>query len=286
MPLHSLPEKDLRDHCRRVIEGLEIWLRRLIHDELSSVYGTGYLHATYPDGGNVVNNGIRTSILQRYDNNSTGRYSRPIDAALLEDEIAIISNPLLYKNHFKKGLEGAFPFGHDQARVVLQKLIEPRNCLAHGNVITVRRAEQVICYVGDIIESLKNYYVEANMASQYNAPRFVRVVDSLGNVGHFQGEPANVDTFYFPKNNSLHVGDTLSIQLEVDPSFPPSDYRIVWQAPAPGLGNGCQLALPIEERHITADLRFTCELISNNSWHRYGRHDHYLCFIYKVLPNR
>lgn len=43
MPLHSIPEKDLRDYCRRSIETLEVWLRRLIDEELRKVYGSNYL---------------------------------------------------------------------------------------------------------------------------------------------------------------------------------------------------------------------------------------------------
>jgi hypothetical protein len=171
-----------------------------------------------------------------------------------------------------------------QVRHLLRTLIEPRNCLAHGNVIAVRSAEQVICYTGDVIASLKGYYAGMNMASQYNVPQFIKAIDSLGNVKHFEESPNKFHLIRFIDSNWLYVGDTLSIQLEVDPSFPSSGWTIEWQAPPGSQCNGAHLVLQLDDRHINAELTFFCKLISTNSWHKYGTYDHQLVFIYRVLP--
>jgi hypothetical protein len=62
MPLHRLSEDELRSHCKRTIEALEFWLRRLIHVCLSETYGSDYVHATKSNGVDRV---IRTEIAKR-----------------------------------------------------------------------------------------------------------------------------------------------------------------------------------------------------------------------------
>ena len=90
------------------------------------------------------------------------RFSRIIDAAILDDCINIICNPNLFRRHFREAFKTAFPVGdsRDETRIFLKRLIKPRNLLYHANPISVRQAEQVICYSHDIIESLKKYYEE------------------------------------------------------------------------------------------------------------------------------
>ena len=62
MPLHKLSEDELRSHCKRTVEALEFWLRRLIHVCLSETYGSEYVHATKSNGVDRV---IRSEIAKR-----------------------------------------------------------------------------------------------------------------------------------------------------------------------------------------------------------------------------
>jgi hypothetical protein len=104
VPLHKLSEDELRSHCKRTVEALELWLRRLIHVRLSETYGSDYFHATKSNGIDRV---IRTKIAKRLIEavvREPARYSRPIDAARLDDEIDIVCNPELYKAHFAQAL--------------------------------------------------------------------------------------------------------------------------------------------------------------------------------------
>ena len=156
MPLHLLKELELRDHCRRAIEALEFWLRRSIDTALAEAYGADYFSAVDEQGNNVINAELRRSLGERRDANPN-RYARLIDAALLEDEIRIICNPNLYPRFFGQALNEAFPVGREQAKATLDRLVGPRNALSHNNPVSVREAEQVICYSGDVIESLKKF---------------------------------------------------------------------------------------------------------------------------------
>lgn len=50
MPLHKLTDDERRSYCRREIEALELWLRRLVPETFSQVHGLGYLGAIGNDG--------------------------------------------------------------------------------------------------------------------------------------------------------------------------------------------------------------------------------------------
>ncbi len=52
---------DVAQKCRRRIESLELWLRRLIHDVLSEKYGNDYLN--YKDGYKPIAAALQTSFL-------------------------------------------------------------------------------------------------------------------------------------------------------------------------------------------------------------------------------
>lgn len=92
--------------------------------------------------------------------------------------------PDLFKDHFHNAFSKAFPDGHAEARTFLNRLLVPRNNLAHANAISIRQAEQIICYSNDVIDSLKNYYREIGMHQTYNVPTILKVIDSFGNAFH------------------------------------------------------------------------------------------------------
>src|SRR5438309_1221643 len=280
-PLHRTAESDLRGYCKQVIESLEQWLRRLIDEELTAAFGSEYL-AAQEAGNNIINNEIRQSIITRR-NEEPGRYARPIDAALLDDEVRIICNPNLFARCFRNPLQRAFPEGVDEARTFFTRLIEPRNRLGHANPISVRQAEQVICYSNDVIDSLKAYYAGRGQESEYNVPTIVRIVDSFGN--QIFPQQVRIRTVFLQENreNWLRPGDTLTIEAEVDPAFSPTEYVVQWFIGLGEMVQGSPLVLRLQERHVDESLQILCLVVSNRSWQRRGRSDDSLTLNYRVL---
>jgi hypothetical protein len=285
MPLHRLPNTELRDYAKRSIEALEIWLRRLIDDELSSLYGSDYLTATKSDGSKVVSGKITKDMIALRTAEPL-RYPRPIDAALLDDIIKIVSNPNLFE-HFKDALTNAFPLGNEHVRSTLERLIPPRNALYHANPVSVRQVEQVVCYCNDTIASLKEYYERKNMGDQFNAPTIIRISDSLGNDFHspqllISGPSRQTSTGAVA---TVRAGDTLSLEIEVDPSFDRSEYMIKWVLSgevAPEKSE--RINIRLESKHVGTLFIITVDLISSLSWHRHGSWDDRVLTCYRVLP--
>jgi hypothetical protein len=65
MPLSKLTEGDLRDACRARLEMLELWLRRLIHEQFEQIYSNDILNAKNAAGDFVVRKQIRETIATR-----------------------------------------------------------------------------------------------------------------------------------------------------------------------------------------------------------------------------
>jgi len=291
MPLNSYDTDELRDHCRRHLERLEAWVRRLIHDEFTQKYGSNYLEAKLPDDSFLLNSGIRTHIRERLNQNPD-RFSRPIDAAMLEQEIAIICNPRLYDEHFDRPLEKAFPLGHDHARETLTRLVEPRNRLYHANPISVRQAERIICYSGDTIDSLKAYYEEAGMERDYVVPMIVRVTDNFGNEYHDNDLHRNRTgraSLNLRDDDILKLrpGDIYRVQVEVHNPDPDSSYSVNWVVPTQGSSEpqeGTEFVLEVSNDHVRTDFGVFCRVVSDKDWHRCGDVDDALHIPLKVLP--
>lgn len=285
---------EIRDYCKQALESLEHWLRRLIDEALQDSYGVNYINATDKAGNNIINQSIRESIKVKYDM-EPGRFSRLIDAALLNDCINIICNPVLFQSHFREAFKTAFPDGdsRDETRTFLNRLIKPRNLLYHANPISVRQAEQVICYSHDIIESLKQYYKELNMLQNYNVPMIIKMTDSLGNELHSTQMKRNltgrgVYDFSQDEKNYLRPGDTLMIEVEVDSSYPKDNYNITWvytnYYPERSIVKGNSIVIGIGNRHVQQRFAVYCKVTSNEEWHKCGDCDDMFGLIYKVLP--
>jgi hypothetical protein len=90
LPLHDVPEEQLRTHCRKAIEALEIWLRSGIDHSLTLRFGNDSINATDNDGKFIIKKGIRNEVARRQKLNP-GRYTRPIDAMLLDEEIELVT---------------------------------------------------------------------------------------------------------------------------------------------------------------------------------------------------
>jgi hypothetical protein len=287
MPLNLLLDKDLRDHCRRTLDTLEMWLRRLVHDKLRDALGVDYLDVVAATGGNVAFRKMNQSMLGRLNKAPTD-YPRKIDAAMFGDVIALICDQDLYR-HFKSALQEAFPLGCEQATLILNRLVGPRNALAHGRPFSVRQAEQVICYAGDVIASIKGYYTGKNMNDEFNAPLITKYSDSLGNVfysekfgfagfGRIVSGGTNLGT--------LRVGEILAVEVEVDQSFARHSYTVQWSSVAmnAATGDSNKFVWQVTEKDVKINRQLNVTVVSKEQWHRYGSHDDLLIATYTILP--
>lgn len=150
----KMTDAEIRTVCKEKLESLEYWLRRIIDETLSANYGD-YIDFQDEHGNKLINSNITKSLLSRKEI-EPHRYPRIVDAILLEDSISIICNPSLFKKHFSAILLKAFPDGQAEARTFMNRLIPIRNALAHANPISLRQAEQSVCYSNDIIDIFPN----------------------------------------------------------------------------------------------------------------------------------
>ena len=291
MPLHRLSDTERRAACRTTIESLEIWLRRVIEIVLCPEFGNDYINARHPaTGDHLFKKRMRESIRKRVDQ-EPDRYARHIDAALLEDVIYIVCHSNLYDRFFKPFFASHYPQGRDELRIFLDRLITPRNALAHSNPLSVRQAEQVICYSHDVIDAIKRRMEEINMAKDYNAPTIIKITDSRGFVFHdsqIRRNQTGRGGVNLAENDTawLRIGDTLGLEVEVDPSFSPDDYCIEWVVPNKErpFPSGSSFVLDVTESHVNYAFTLYCRIISNKSWHRCEDVDDVVGVTYRVLP--
>lgn len=279
---------------KEVIHSLEIWLRNLIDRELSIAYGENYFDAENANQQNVIKSQIRKDVEKRIKGQEE-RYPRKVDALLLDEEIEIICNPVLYKSHFKEALIYSYPSGNDEVRHFLSQIIPIRNKLFHSNPISQREYEKVTCYAHDLIDSIKEYYKKINMEKEFNVPSILSMHDSLGNVVH---ENQFVDIKKSNRicsekqmvNNILRVGEELKISIEIDEAFSSANYKVKWLYQENGSmfsieeQSGNQFSLRLKEIHIRESLQIQCLVISDKPWHRFTKYDDKVTFYYKVLP--
>ncbi|MBJ7428820.1 MAG: hypothetical protein JHD28_07685 [Bacteroidia bacterium] len=283
-----MSDSELRSFCKEKLESLEYWLRRIIDETLTVNFGD-YINFTDEHGNKLINSTITKSLLSRKEN-EPNRYPRTVDAILLEDAISIVCNPKMYNSYFFQMFQQAFPNGQIEARTFLMRLVPIRNALSHANPISLRQAEQTICYSNDIIDSLKTYYSNKNMENEYNVPLILKVTDSFGNVFH-RNQLNNVHDggimkiFFDDPKYYLRVGDILTLEVEVDPSFDSNDYTITW-ASAKGIQSvsGKKLILQISEKNVAQQFDIQCRVLSKKAWHRmHMGADDFMIFYYKVL---
>lgn len=290
---HDIKFSVLRELCWTRIESLEKWLRRLIDDELRTQFGDNYIQYKDINNNFIIKKSVRESIENRRSDEPK-RYPRDIDAILLDDAVNIILHPNLYKNHFREALINAFPQGPDVARTFFDRLIEPRNYLAHANPISLRQAEQIICYSNDIIDSLKIFYEQKGLEKMYNVPTIIQFTDSKGNsffdsqISAGRNNTGRSHINLQKTGNELSPGDTLRIEIEIDPSFNSNEYEIFWtysgNISTPLLPSGETFTLQINESHVREDFTVYCTVISNKKWHRLGDCDDSISITCRVLP--
>ena len=275
-PLLSIDEDDLRSLCRRQIDALEHWSRRLITDTFTESYGAEYWDAQVEGGQPLEKSEIRKRIESRM-REDPGRYPRWIDAVLLNDIEYFLCRDDLYAKHFRRTFE-PFYSGKAELGAVLDRLAGIRNKLSHGNAISVHEAEQALCYSGDIIDCLKNHYSSLGKARKYNVPYFTSAKDSLGNE-YFREDPEYIWEISFlvkdsrPAYIELRSGDVYKIWVEVDGAFPESSYEVKWDARCGdrmerGSGNEAEIAL--RDGDVSTRLEVIFTLTTKNSWHKHA----------------
>ena len=276
-----------------MLESLELWLRRVIDFAMRDRFGADYLDATDSDAGAyLLNKRTREGIHARVSREPT-RFPRLIDAAFLDDEIYVVCHPKLYDTIFGPFFVAAYPLGGEELRVFLSRLVPVRNALSHSNPISVRQAEQTICYVNDTIDSIKERFETINMGNEYNAPTITKISDSLG----FSYAEAQISRNLTGRGlinaaedskHYLTVGDTFSVEAEIDPSFSPNGYTVEWaypnQRPEHSGTIGTRITLKMRDCDVNHMFTVTCQIKTNKSWHRCGDVDDAVSVIYRVIP--
>lgn len=292
-------EDDLRTVCRKEIETLEHWTRRLVHETLTAHYGDDYF--SYKKNDEPLIKGEITSRVNKMREDNLERFPRPIDAFFLGDIIYVLCKKPLYDAHFKEALCEAYPHGNEEVRFFLEKIEAIRNKLSHANPISVREAEQVICYCHDVIDSLKAYYRRTGKEKEYNVPLFIRATDSLGNVflPEKEGFPLKlcVDLSKpIPAKDygvKLRAGETYGLSIVVDPAFDPSTYSLEWLVLSGLVGDNykrkwkdvTQIEFPVVNKTVGSSFEITCRLKTHKAWHKHNWYDD--CFevhIHTILP--
>ena len=283
MALHLLPSETLRTKCRQRLEACEFWLRRLIHDKLHAKFGDSYIEAAQVAGQTIFRTEIRKHVSARLLA-SPDRYTRPVDALLLDQLASVICKMAVYKKYFREPFQHGFPLGNDQLRIIMGRLVPIRNAPSHGNPLVLHDAERVLCYCSDIIDSLTHYYATVGMAQDFDAPLFTRFSNSFGHVEH----PASTKVHLsFTNRTVLRAGQSIRMEVEIDAHYSASNYVVKWQVAniAQGeWGHGTAFQLTLGPRHVSSEFSIMVTLTSNREWHRYGNYDAIIFLLYKVLP--
>src|SRR5665648_904266 len=197
---------------------------------------------------------------------------------------------VVYINLFKDSLSKAFPDGNNEARTFLERLVDPRNALSHAHPISNRKAEQVVCYCHDIIDSIKEYYFKMGTEHEFNVPSIIKITEYFGNSIHSH-EIKERSPFIWEldddRKNYLFPGDNLGIEIEIDPSFEPSSYTIEWIIKNEYIekyNNKTRISFKLGVKHVGELCIVKCKIISNKNWHKHNTYDDKISIFYKVLP--
>ncbi|CAN5358385.1 hypothetical protein BH10PSE17_BH10PSE17_25030 [soil metagenome] len=282
MALHLISNDDLRSECRRRIEACELWLRRLVHVELSK-HGQDYVANGMLSGQHLFNGHARKLAATRMAQQSK---SRAVDTLLLDDLATVICKADVYKTHFCDAFNPHFT-NSANLRTILARLIPIRNALSHANPISLREAEQALCYCADVMDAISEHFRIQGMERDFDAPTFTRYTDSLGN--SVQLDVGTTNPFYVFASR-LRCGETLRAEVEIDAHFEPSTYEIHWSwasissRNASDRGTGHSFVLRLEPRHVGMSFQISVAVKSDKEWHRQGSVDQIIFIEYCVLP--
>ena len=292
----GMDEKSLRDLCRNHIDTFESWSRRLIHEELTGLYGDDYFNHKFIDGKPLVKKEIKNEVASRASENPT-RFPRLIDAIDTGDTECFFCRDNLYSSIFKPVFE-PFYSGQAEIRSIFHRIVPIRNKLCHVNTISHREAEQCLCYTNDFIDVFKAYYKSKGNEKKYNVPLVLRIKDSLGNDfprpetkhswkiklnGHPDGNSQEIN---------LRSGEGYKLWLDVDSSFDSSLYDIWWHVEKPFIvdgviakGTGKEISFIATNQLVSYSPEIVINVIQKKEWHRLGTMDDYIVVtLGEVLP--
>ncbi|MEO3416399.1 hypothetical protein AAFO92_17240 [Roseovarius sp. CAU 1744] len=125
------------------------------------------------------------------------------------------------------------------------------------------------------------------MTEEYNVPSVIGLRDSFGSLTLEKSRPPHTRTTkerrHKDQSSYLRPGEVLTIEVEVDPSFPQDSYEINWSVHGTQV-SGPKIVIELDNTHVSERLRFFCRVVSNEEWHRFGNYDDALFIDYKVLP--
>lgn len=120
----------------------------------------------------------------------------------------------------------------------------------------------------------------------WNVPRIISVSDSFGNrFDNFVDK--NIDGTIFDINKAFHCGEQYSVEVEVDPSFDPNSYTIIWEFNKHDFNefnNQTNITITFGMQDISTSSYLRCKIISNKEWHKYKYFDCKVSLCLTILP--
>lgn len=285
---YEFTEEQLRSFCRTNIESLEKWARLIVDIKLTEKYGNGYFNVTNQNGEPLIKKDIREKATKMLSENPT-RFKSEVDTLFLDEILYILCKRELYNACFKDFLDISYPDGSDEARTFLSRLIPIRNKLSHSNPISIRDAEQCVCYCNDFVSGVKEYFKNRGDEQMYNVPNAIKLTDSLGNEYSLNKNISFQNIQIIDKSTNqlqkFNVGDRYSAWLTLDPSFPENQYIFRWNIEGGEvISTKSRIDLEISEKLIRERMAIYCTIVSTNSWHRYSGYDQQFAINFQVLP--
>lgn len=286
----NLSDEQIRSICRTNLEALEKWARILLHYVLTDLYGKDYIHTKNADG----NYKFRKALVEKTEQmmkDEPGRFPTPLDTLFLDELIYFICNDNVYAQLSSSFQDPDFyPQGKESLRTYLSRLIPIRNKLSHTNPFSYREAQRAVCYSNDFIDAAKQYFEKKSMTKDFNVPSILKISDSFGNESIPSNNPHvaihNITVPGSKELKSLHMGEQFSVSLEMDPSFPDTEYQIKWHK-TEGVDiqdNGKKIVVTIGYNLIGEKVSLIGSVISNNEWHRFGKYDQLITIDFKAVP--
>lgn len=275
-------ENKLRGEIKKVLESFEHWSRRIINEIFTQKYGIDYFDYVKENGEALIKREILKNIADRMADNPD-RFPRKIDAILMEDIEYFLCKDEFYRYLFRAILENYFS-GKAEIRRLLNTLKDIRNKLYHGNPISIREAEQAICYAHDFIDCYKCFYKKIGKEKEYNVPQIIKAQDSFGRCVYRNDDKLD-DLSVGHGIVTLRPGDIYKIWVEVDANFPESFYEISWWIHDKKIAVGKEFTFIPTVKMVSEMVFVYCSLKTKKEWHKYKNHDDgFNTLIGKVLP--
>ena len=280
---HEYTQEELRSYCRTNIESLEVWARRLIHEQMVDEYGIDYINKKINEEF-IVKKDIRNHI-QSMMEREPNRFIRPVDTLFVDQIVYFLCHPKWYNKLFKTALDYVYPQGKDEVREFFNRLVPIHNSLSHSNPISMHQVEQAICYSHDFTEGLKQYYKNRGEEQVWNVPRIIKITDSFGNIFdniHDKGQHYTIHNI----TQTVRCGDTYTAWVEVDSSFLPNEYDIKWRTDKnlSENDNSFQLTYNFTTQDVSENMYIRCKIISHKEWHKHQSYDSEIVLHFQVLP--